>query len=214
MSARLAKGDTAGSHAAQNRAAAMSLLLTLPFAAAFLAIPGTLMRAVFAHGAFDGNAATMAALALAALGLGLPAMALVRILASTFYARHDTATPVRATLIAMTCNIALKVFFVWGLSLGVAGIALGTAIGAWINIALLTWLGRSRALLAIERQFFRALPASLLAALAVGGGAWTGAHLLQPHGDIAALAAAIACAALGYGVVLLLLRGRLPLARA
>ncbi len=214
MVARLAKGDVAGSHAAQNRAAAMSLLLTLPFTAAFLVIPGTLMRAVFAHGAFDGNAATMAALALAAYGIGLPAMALVRILASTFYARHDTATPVRATLIAMACNIALKVYFVWGLQLGVAGIALGTALGAWINIALLTWLARSRALLAIERQFFRALPASLLAALAVGGGAWTGAHLLRDHGDIPALAAAIACAALGYGVVLLLLRSRLPLARA
>src|SRR5258707_7208005 len=99
MSARLAKGDTAGSHAAQNRAAAMSLLLTLPFAAAFLAIPGTLVRAVFAHGAFDSNAAAMAALALAAYGIGLPAMGLVRILASTFYAKHDTATAVRATLI-------------------------------------------------------------------------------------------------------------------
>jgi putative peptidoglycan lipid II flippase len=213
MSARLAKGDTAGSHAAQNRAAAMSLLLTLPFAAAFLAIPGTLVRAVFAHGAFDGNAATTAALALAAYGIGLPAMALVRILASTFYARHDTATPVRATLIAMTCNIALKVFFVWGLSLGVAGIALGTALGAWINIALLTWLGRSRALLAIERQFFRALPASLLAALAVGGGAWVGVRLMHGHGDIPALACAIACAAIGYGAVLLALRGRLPLGK-
>lgn len=214
MSARLAKGDAAGAHAAQNRAAAMSLLLTLPFMAAFLVIPGTLMRAVFAHGAFDGNAATMAAVALAAYGIGLPAMALVRILASTFYARHDTATPVRATLIAMVCNIALKVFFVWGLSLGVAGLALGTALGAWINIALLTWLGRSRELLSIERQFVRALPASLLAAVAVGGGAWAGAHLLQGHGDIAALIAAIACAGLGYGAVLLMLRGRLPLARA
>jgi putative peptidoglycan lipid II flippase len=213
MSARLAKGDVTGSHVAQNRAAAMSLLLTLPFAAAFLAIPGTMVRAVFAHGAFDSNAAAMAALALAAYGIGLPAMALVRILASTFYARHDTATPVRATLIAMTCNIALKVFFVWGLSLGVAGIALGTALGAWINIALLTWLGRSRALLAIERQFVRALPVSLLAALAVGGGAWAGATLMQSHGDISALIAAIACAALGYGAVLLVFRGRLPLGR-
>ena len=191
----------------------MSLLLTLPFMAAFLVIPGTVMRAVFAHGAFDGNAATMAAVALAAYGIGLPAMALVRILASTFYARHDTATPVRATLLAMICNIALKIFFVWGLSLGVAGLALGTALGAWINIGLLTWLGRSRELLSIERQFMRALPASLLAAVAVGGGAWTGAHLLQGHGDIAALIAAIACGGLGYGMVLLMLRGRLPLAR-
>ena len=98
--------------------------------------------------------------------------------------------------------------------MGVAGLALGSALGGWINIALLTWLGHSRELLSIERQFRRALPASLLAATAVGGGAWMGAHLLQTHGDIARLIAAIVFAGIGYGAVLLLLRGRLPLARA
>src|SRR5258706_13711619 len=133
-------------------------------------------------------------MALAAYGVGLPAMALLRIVQSTFYARHDTATPMRATVTAMACNIALKVVFVWGLGLGVAGIALGTALGAWINVGVLTWIGRSRALLAIETQFLRALPAALLAALATGAGAWAGAWLLQDHGDVAALAAAIACA--------------------
>ena len=40
MSTRLAKGDRAGSDAAQNRSAAMTLLLTLPFAATFLRDPG------------------------------------------------------------------------------------------------------------------------------------------------------------------------------
>jgi putative peptidoglycan lipid II flippase len=141
-------------------------------------------------------------------------MALVRIVASTFYARHDTATPVRATVIAMACNIALKVVFVWGFQLGVAGIALGTAAGAWINVGLLTWFGRSRDLLAIERIFVRSLPAALLAALATGGCAWAGAWLLRGHGDVVALLAAMACAGLGYGAVLLLFRGRLPLRAA
>ncbi|HKQ46332.1 MAG TPA: murein biosynthesis integral membrane protein MurJ [Rhizomicrobium sp.] len=211
MSARLARGDRAGSDAAQNRSAAMTLLLTLPFVIAFLVIPGTLMRAIFAHGAFDHEAATLAGQALAAYGIGLPAMALVRILAPTFYARHDTATPVRATVAAMICNIALKFVFVWGLGLGVAGIALGTAFGAWINVGVLTWIGRSRALLVIETQFLRALPAALLAALAAGAGAWAGAWLLRDAGDIAALAAALACAGMGYGAVLMLLRHRLPL---
>jgi putative peptidoglycan lipid II flippase len=213
MSARLARGDRTGSDAAQNRSAALTLLLTLPFVFSFIAIPGVLMRAVFAHGAFDREAADLAGQVLAAYGLGLPAMALVRIIAPTFYARHDTATPVRATLVAMTCNIALKFVFVWGLGLGVAGIALGTAAGAWINVGVLTWMGHSRALLAIERQFLRALPAALLAALAAGGGAWVGAWLLRGHGDIPALACAIVCAGLGYGAVLLALRGRLPLGR-
>ena len=213
MSARLARGDRAGSDAAQNRSATVSLLLTLPFVFAFLAIPGLLMRAVFGHGAFDHEAAALAGQALAAYGIGLPAMALIRIVAPTFYARHDTATPMRATVAAMICNIALKFVFVWGLGFGVAGIALGTALGAWVNIGVLTWIGKSRALLAIERQFLRALPAALLAALATGAGAWIGAGLLQAQGDVAALAAAIACAGLGYGTVLLLFRGRLPLGR-
>ena len=81
-------------------------------------------------------------------------MAMVRIVASTFYARHDTMTPVRATVIAIVSNILLKVVFVWGLHLGVAGVALGTALGAWINVGILPGFpGRSRALLALETAF-------------------------------------------------------------
>jgi putative peptidoglycan lipid II flippase len=218
MSSLLTRGDTAGSSAAQNRSAAMVLLLTLPFMAAFLLIPGTIIRAVFLHGAFNADAAQMAALALAAYGVGLPAMALIRIVASTFYARHDTLTPARATVTALVSNIALKVLFVWGLHWGVAGIALGTALGAWVNVGMLTWFGRSRALLAIEKQFVRALPPALLAALACGAGAWLGARAGETlangrHADIAALACAIALGGLGYVATVLLLRGRLPLGR-
>jgi putative peptidoglycan lipid II flippase len=218
MSARLAKNDRAGSDAAQNRSAAMSLLLTLPFMFAFLLIPDTIMRAVFQHGAFDAGAAGLAALALAAYGVGLPAMALVRIVASTFYARHDTVTPMRATLIALAANIALKLILVWHFQMGVAGLALGTALGAWINVLLLTWLGRSRALLAIETLFVRALPPALLAALAAGAGAWAGARLgetLLPgvYADEAGLLVALICAAAGYGVTIVLFRRRLPLGR-
>jgi putative peptidoglycan lipid II flippase len=214
MSARLARGDVAGSHGAQNRSAAMSLLLTLPFMVSFIVIPDTIMRAYLAHGAFNKGAAMLAGAALAAYGIGMPAQAMLRIVQSTFYARHDTATPVRATVIAMICNIGLKFILVWGFGLGVAGIAAGTAAGAWINVALLTWLGRSRDLLAIETIFLRSLPAALLAALVTGAGAWLGVRLLHAHGDVAALAAAILCAGIGYGAVLLVFRGRLPLARA
>ena len=218
MSALLAKNDRAGSDAAQNRAAAMSLLLTLPFMFAFVAIPDTIMRAVFAHGAFDAEAAQLAALALAAYGVGLPAMALVRIVASTFYARGDTVTPMRATLTALASNIALKFLLVWHFEMGVAGLALGTALGAWVNVGLLTWFGRSRALLAIETLFVRALPPALLAALAAGAGAWLGARLgetLLPgaYADEAGLLVALIVAALGYGVTIALFRSRLPLGR-
>lgn len=218
MSAKLARNDRAGSDAAQNRAAAMCLLLTLPFMFAFLLIPETIMRAVFAHGAFNAQAASLAALALMAYGVGLPAMALIRIVASTFYARHDTATPMRATLIAFVVNIALKFALVWHFQMGVAGLALGTALGAWINVLLLTWMGRSRALLAIETLFLRAMPPALLAAVMAGAGAWLGARLgeaIMPglYADEAGLLAALVCAGLGYGATVMALRSRLPLGR-
>jgi len=219
MSARLARTDRAGSDAAQNNSAALSLLLTLPFAVVFLTIPGTIMRAIFAHGAFDAQAASLAGVALAAYGVGLPAFALVRIIASTFYARHDTATPARVTLIAFAANIAMKLMLVFGFHLGIAGIALGTAFGAWLNVAQLVWLGRRRSLLVIQPSFRRALLPILLASIAVGIGAIAGvqaADYLHVHGlwhDMAALAFAGAFGMTGYLTVVIAFRRLLPLGR-
>lgn len=218
MSARLAKNDRVGSDAAQNRAASLSLLLTLPFAAVFVAVPDVIMRAIFAHGAFDKSAADLSALALAAYGVGLPAFALVRIVASTFYARHDTATPARITVFAMLCNIALKVVLVWVFHLGIAGVALGTSLGAWLNVIILTAIGRKRALLSLDRQFRRAVPPVLLAAFAAGAGAWGGAILGRMlatgrfHDELMLFGVAIA-GSVAYLAVVLAFRRALPLGR-
>jgi putative peptidoglycan lipid II flippase len=219
MSARLARNDRDGSDAAQNNSAALTLLLTLPFAVVFFTIPGTIMRAIFAHGAFDAQAAALSGVALAAYGVGLPAFALVRIIASTFYARHDTATPARVTLIAFAANIAMKLVLVWGFHLGIAGIALGTAFGAWLNVVQLVWLGRRRSLLSISDSFRRALVPIFLSAAAVGVGATAGAsaaghlHIGGLWHDLAALAFAGLLGGLGYIGVVFAFRRSLPLGR-
>jgi putative peptidoglycan lipid II flippase len=220
MSARLARNDAAGSDAAQNRAVTLSLLLTLPFLAVFVAIPAIIMRAVFAHGAFDRHAADLAAIGLMAYGVGLPALALVRPLQSTFYARHNTATPARTTLVAMGCNIAIKLVLVLGFGFGIAGIALGTALGAWINVALLVMRGRSAGLLHLNRDFRRAVPPILLAGLAAAIGALTGVGLTQ-HWTAGVtfqpyiwplLGGGVVSVAL-WGAVVFIFRARLPLGR-
>jgi putative peptidoglycan lipid II flippase len=220
MSAKLAIGDTKGSDAAQNRAAAMSLLLILPFSAAFIAIPDTIMQAIFAHGAFDPQAAALAAMALRAYGMGLPAFALVRIFNSTFYARHNTGTPARVTVFAIAANIAMKVALVWGLDFGLAGIAFGTAFGAWVNVGTLITLGARRGLLRMDGGFWRALPPIFLAAGVTAGGALLGRHLgqrLPLHGgtlhDLATLALATALGICFYLAVVFIFRARLPLGR-
>ena len=218
MSSRLAKDDREGSDAAQNRAAALGLFLTLPFVAVFFLIPDVIMRAIFAHGAFNRAAADLSAVALTAYGVGLPAFVLVRIVASTFYARHDTMTPARATVTAIVANIALKVIFVWGFHLGVAGVALGTSLGAWVNVGVLTWLGRKRSLLAIKPSFRDALLPISLATAAAGAGAYGGmalGHMVATgrlHDEVMlGLAAIVGCAA--YGAVAFVFRRTLPFGR-
>jgi putative peptidoglycan lipid II flippase len=220
MSSRLAKSDRLGSDAAQNRAAALSLLLTLPFAAVFLAIPDTIMRAIFAHGAFDAHAADLSAIALAAYGVGLPAMALTRIVQSTFYARHDTMTPARVTIGAISANIALKIVFVWGFNLGIAGVALGTALGAWANVGILVFLARRRELLRISPEFWRgfgpAVAAAAVTALCALGAVALGNRFLHGAGGLHSaelLGLAIVVAGAGYGAVVLLFRDALGLRR-
>jgi putative peptidoglycan lipid II flippase len=219
MSSRLATGDRDGSDSAQNRSAALALLLTLPFLAAFVAIPDTIMRAIFAHGAFDRSAASLSAIALATYGVGLPAMAMVRIFASTFYARHDTLTPARVTVTAIAVNIALKLVLVWGLNLGIAGIALGTSLAAWVNVGLLILLGNRRGLLRINGEFRRALFPTLLAGAATAACAWTvvflGAHAVPPGAlhQVFLLALSAGASILVYGAIVFLFRRRLPLGR-
>ncbi|HXL99489.1 MAG TPA: murein biosynthesis integral membrane protein MurJ [Rhizomicrobium sp.] len=218
MSARLAKNDRDGSDAAQNRAASLSLLLTLPFAAVFIAIPKVIMRAIFAHGAFDQHAADLSAIALATYGVGLPAFALTRIVQSTFYARHDTMTPARITVMAIVANLALKVVFVWGFHLGIAGIALGTSLSAWSNVGALVFLARRRTLLRISPAFWRAFGPALAAAAATAAAALAavelGARVLRGAGglhDAEVLGLAMVFAGVAYGAIVFAFRGALQL---
>ena len=220
MSAKLAAHDEKGASIAQNRAVVLGMLLTLPCIAAFFIIPETLMRALFARGAFNLTAADTSAAALVAYGAGLPAFVLVRCVVPSFYARGDTATPVRATLVSVAANIGMKVTLVWGAHLGVIGLALGTSSGAWVNLAILTWLARRRAVLVATPELKRAIVPVLAAAGAAAFGFFTGSalgHAVTVPGralhDVAAFAMAGMLGAGAYAAVVIGMRRSLPFAR-
>jgi putative peptidoglycan lipid II flippase len=220
MSSRLASGDEKGASVAQNRAAILGLLLTLPCVAAFFIIPDLLMRALFVRGNFDLGAADQSAVALMAYGAGLPAFVLVRCVVPSFYARRDTATPVRATVISVASNIAMKMILVWGLDAGVAGIALGTAFGAWVNLAVLAVMARKRTILVATAEAKRAAFPVFAAAAAAACGFIAGDALSDaivapqfPFYRLAVFGLAGACGAVAYGIVVFGLRRRLPLGR-
>jgi putative peptidoglycan lipid II flippase len=221
MAARLARDDRAGADEAQNRAAALGLYLTLPFVAAFFAIPVIIMRGLFAHGAFHLQAADISAHALMAYGIGLPAFVLVRCVSPAFYARGDTATPVRATIASVAVNVALKFALVWGFHFGAVGIALGTSVAAWVNVGVLVYMAEKRELLTINSAFLRALPGIFVSAIATGAGAFGGAtfvaRTLPGTGtmhDAAMLAAGVVFGGVAYLAMTFLFRRTLPIGRA
>jgi putative peptidoglycan lipid II flippase len=105
-------------------------------------MPDLIMSALFRRGAFDVAAAERAGAVLAAYAIGLPAALLINSARASFYARADTTTPLIASLTAVAANVALKLGLM--APLGVVGLALATAIGAWINLGLLFGLAYRR----------------------------------------------------------------------
>jgi putative peptidoglycan lipid II flippase len=163
MSRRIAAGDVAGAHGAQNRAVGFTLALAAPFVIAFLTIPELIMAALFGRGAFDAAAAERAGAVLAAYAVGLPAIVLIRSAVASFHARADTTTPVIASLTAVAVNVLLKIIFV--APLGVVGLALATAAGAWVNLLLLLTLAYRRDWTAPGPTLLRAAAAVIAASL-------------------------------------------------
>lgn len=135
MSRQLGRGDEMAAGESQNRAVELGLLLTLPAAAALIAIPGPIIALLFERGSFDAASTGATTHALIAFSLGLPAYVLIKALAPGFFARGDTATPVKIAIAAMVINVVAAVALMQ--IFAHAGIALATAISAWVNAVLL-----------------------------------------------------------------------------
>jgi putative peptidoglycan lipid II flippase len=165
MSRRIAAGDEDGARRAQSRAIEFALLLSVPCLVAFLVIPDLILRALFARGAFTAENAAAAGATLAAYALGLVPFVLIRSVVATFFARGDTATPVKAALTAVPVNIAFKIMLMGPLAQ--VGLALATTIGAWINFGLVLWFAARAGHLRRDPDLVRAVGKLAVAGLAL-----------------------------------------------
>ena len=92
---------------------------------------------LFNHGRFSEDGVRMVAATLALLLLALPGEALITILVRAFYANRDTRTPALAAILAVVINVVVGVLAVNVLGWGLAGIALGIALGSTVEAILL-----------------------------------------------------------------------------
>ena len=165
LSRQVAGKDGDAAYNSQNRAIEYALLLTLPAAAALMVIATPIVHVLFERAAFDARATTMTAGVLAAYAIGLPAFVLVKVLAPGYFARKDTHAPVRAAVWALAVNVVLNLLFMK--PFGVVGIALASALSAWLNAALLAKGLYVRRYFRPDRLLRRRVPRMLLASMAM-----------------------------------------------
>ena len=103
--------DRAGFSRALDWGLRVTVLISIPAMIGLVLLAEPLISTLLQYGKYTAHDSHMASLALAALSLGLPAFALVKVIAPAFYSRQDTKTPVRAGIASMVANMVLNGIF-------------------------------------------------------------------------------------------------------
>lgn len=209
LSRALKAGDDALALTRLNQATFLCLGLALPAAAALCILAEPLILTLYEHGQFTPEDTAAVYPTLMAYSAGLPAFVMLKILSPGFYARHDTATPVKIGLVCvlanLICNIVLMYFFRH------VGLAMSSAISGWLNMLMMAFILHRRghfmpdALL--KRQLLRITCASALMGFVLWFGmdqlAWVSFHqrVVSLAILIAAGGSAYLLAIAGLGVV-------------
>ena len=98
-------------------------------------LAGPILATIFRYREFTSYDVDMAGVSLMAYAIGLPAFILIKVLATGFFSRQDTATPVKVGAIAMVTNVVFNLLLVGPLLH--AGLALATSMSAYLNAGLL-----------------------------------------------------------------------------
>ncbi|MEL6704796.1 MAG: murein biosynthesis integral membrane protein MurJ [Bacteroidota bacterium] len=165
-----------------NRSVRQMLFLLIPTVVVYVGFGLLVVGLLFGGGAFGLDDTWLVYLILAGYSLGLAATAVSRLLQNSFYALNDTKTPAKIAVarVAASGVIGAALMF-WldtvtlpelglpaeghPLTLAAVGLALGSAVGAWVELLALRWALRMR-LDGFDLPWGRALQVLGLAGLA------------------------------------------------
>ena len=165
--------------------------LAVPTVVGFLAFGWLAVDAVFRRGAFGIHDQALVTVVLAAFTLGMLPATSSRLLQNVFYSLHDTRYPARMAVLHVVVSLVTGGALMWwldhyalvdwlgpdpharGLRLGAAGLGLGAAAGAWVELVLLARGARRRLpALAFPWAAIGRMAMAAVAAAALAGGLW------------------------------------------
>jgi len=160
LSRHEANGDEKAIKHTTSRAIEFCLILGLPAAVGLGVFAQPIIQTLFEHGAFSHNDTIQTALTLSAYTLCIPAFLIAKILASRFFAKQDTSTPVKIAIISMVANIIVAVILLT--SLKHVGMALATSFATWLNAYLLYRALKKQKSFSVDNALKRRLPRLLI----------------------------------------------------
>ena len=184
VSRHLRAGNDAAVMDSQNRSLEFAMLLTIPAAVALAVVPTPIVQGLFERGAFTPTDTPPTAYALAIFALGLPSFVLIKVFSPAYFAREDTATPMRYAALSLTANTlgSIALFFLFR-RLGLMphlGIAVATTLGGWLNAWLLYATLIKRGNFVADARLRRGLPRILFASVLMGVVLWLVSAALAP----------------------------------
>jgi len=186
----------------QNRALEFAVALALPAAVALVVMADAVIAVLFERGSFSASDTAATADALIAFAFGLPAFVMIKVFSPGFFAREDTRTPMWFAGVSVAVNVAGSLLLFPFLSH--VGIAVATAVAAWVNTALLAGTLLHRDQFHRDAALTRRLPLLAVASALMGASLWVAIRLLEgPLADpsLAVRAATVGALVMG-GVVL------------
>ncbi|WP_138380463.1 murein biosynthesis integral membrane protein MurJ [Luteithermobacter gelatinilyticus] len=197
LAREIAAGNEGQVSANQNRAIEMGLFFTIPAAVAFIIVPYELIHVLLERNQFTAEDTRQTALALAAYAVGLPAYVLAKVFSPGYFARKDTKTPVKFAMVALMVNLVLNIALM--IPFKHVGLALATAISAWVNVALLCTGLIRRGQYRFDRMVLTRLGRYVLCSLGMGLLVWQLSHLVAPWiaGELSAQLVGLAVLVIG-----------------
>jgi putative peptidoglycan lipid II flippase len=116
----------------------LMLMLSVPATVGLIVLATPIVQLIYEHGQFDAHSTSLTAQALGFYAPGIVGYSIVKIASPSFYSLGDSRTPMLVSLVTIAANLVLNISL--NAVMGFRGLALGTAIAATLNAALLLYL--------------------------------------------------------------------------